>query len=155
MAETANDGSLPDPDEAIPGSVLTHRHVRMLKIAIAIMTLLLVVGFAVLIGKVATMATGDTKEQEIRSAGRVEVADPALAAAIQARLTAFAGENGAAFAEAPMAPGARVETSNLDGKTLVLTLSDAAGITVYRIELESWRVTGVLRLFADDNARRP
>jgi hypothetical protein len=56
--------------EPIPGSVFNPRQVRTLKIVVIVMTILLVLGFALLIAGLYYQATKIGEEREAREAGR-------------------------------------------------------------------------------------
>jgi hypothetical protein len=59
--------------EPIPGSVFNPRQVRTLKIVVIVMTILLVLGFALLIAGLYYQATQIGEEREAREAGRERV----------------------------------------------------------------------------------
>lgn len=96
--------------EPIPGSVFNPRQVRTLKIVVIVMTILLVLGFALLIAGLYYQATKIGEEREAREAGRERTV-----------------QTGSAGGEVtvPVPAGAEVERIVADGGRVVLHLKGA------------------------------
>ena len=113
-----------EPDNTpLPGTVFTPRQVRLLKIAVIVMGLLLVGGFAFVMAAIVYQASQIAKES-VASA-------PAL---------------GGVETELAIPPDAAVTSLALDGDRLALHLSTPNGQELLVIDLKSGKVAARVRL---------
>jgi len=96
--------------EPIPGSVFNPRQVRTLKIVVIVMTILLVLGFALLIAGLYYQATKIGEEREARDAGRER--------------TVRTGSPGAEVS-VPVPTGAEISRIVADGGRVILHIKGA------------------------------
>ena len=109
----------------VPGTVFTPRQVKALKIAVIVMGLLLVGGFALVLGAI------------VYQASRLGQAAPA------ARNPAVSDQG---VAEVTVPQGANVTAMDLDGGRLALHLTGNAGPEVMLIDVGSGRVLARIKL---------
>lgn len=111
--------------ERLPGTVFTPRQVRMLKVAVVVMGLALVGGFALVLGSIVYQAS------QLGKAARppgVRPADAVLAAQAALKLE----------------PGQTIAHIALDGDRLALHLAGPAGAEIRIIDLRTGAVTNRL-----------
>ena len=110
----------------LPGTVFTPRQVRMLKIAVIVMGILLVGGFALVMAAIVYQASklGDKKAAVQEGAPAAMVAEGALA----------------------LPPDAEVVSMTLDGDRLALHLKTSTGAEIAVIDVGTGRVLSRIRL---------
>jgi hypothetical protein len=114
----------PDPDNTpLPGTVFTPRQVRLLKIAVIVMGLLLVGGFAFVLAAIVYQASQISKES-----------------------TASAPALGGVEAELAIPSDATVTSFALDGDRLALHLQSSAGPEIVVIDLKTGKVMTRIKL---------
>ena len=112
-----------EPDNTpLPGTVFTPRQVRVLKIAVIVMGILLVGGFAFVLAAIVYQATQ----------GGQDGAAGAGVAGVEAEL--------------PIPKDATVTSLSLDGDRLALHLNSAAGPEIAVVDLKSGKVIARIRL---------
>jgi hypothetical protein len=109
----------------LPGTVFTPRQVRVLKIAVIVMGVLLVGGFAFVLAAIVYQASHPTQV-----AGVAEVQS---------------GEAGSNI-DVPVPAGSTVTAMSLDGKRLAVHLNGVAGPEIAVIDLASGKVIAHVRL---------
>lgn len=121
MAATSETDNTP-----LPGTVFTPRQVRVLKIAVIVMGILLVGGFAFVMAAIVYQASklGDKKTPA-----------PAVAAVPDAALA--------------LPPGATVTSMALDGDRLALHLQTGAGPEIAVIDVTTGKVLSRIKIGAD------
>jgi Tfp pilus assembly protein PilN len=113
-----------EPDNTpLPGTVFTPRQVRMLKIAVIVMGILLVGGFALVLATIVYQASQITNESQGKGS---------IPAGVEAEL------------EIP--PGATVTSLALDGDRLALHVQSSAGAEIAVIDLKTGQVLSRVRL---------
>ncbi len=121
-----------EPDNTpLPGTVFTPRQVRVLKVAVIVMGLLLVGGFAFVLAAIVYQASHGGQ------------ATPSAEAA------AGAGTSGAgtpALSELPIPKDATVTSLALDGDRLALHLSSPAGGEIAVIDVRSGKIIARIKL---------
>jgi hypothetical protein len=126
MAATSETDNTP-----LPGTVFTPRQVRVLKIAVIVMGILLVGGFAFVMAAIVYQASklGDKKMPEAAPAAPAAVAAPEAALALP--------------------PDATVTSMALDGDRLALHLQTGAGPEIAVIDVTTGKVLSRIKLNAD------
>ncbi len=123
-----------EPDNTpLPGTVFTPRQVRVLKIAVIVMGLLLVGGFAFVLAAIVYQASQGGQ------------ATPSA----EAEAAAGAGSSGAgtpALSELPIPKDATVTSLALDGDRLALHLNSPAGGEIAVIDVATGKVLARIRL---------
>ena len=115
-----------EPDNTpLPGTVFTPRQVRVLKIAVIVMGLLLVGGFAFVLASIVYQASRGGQDGAAAGAGVTAVE-----------------------AELAIRKDATVTSLSLDGDRLALHLNSAAGPEIAVIDLKSGKVVTRIRLKA-------
>ena len=113
-----------EPDNTpLPGTVFTPRQVRVLKIAVIVMGILLVGGFAFVLAAIVYQAT---------RAGQSTAGVGVLPAGIEAEL--------------PIAKDATITAMSLDGDRLALHLDSAAGPEIVVLDVRSGAVVSRVKL---------
>jgi len=115
-------------DEPIPGSVFNPRQVRTLKLVVIALTILLVLGFALLIAGLYYQATKIGEERE----------------ADEARSVAGAATGGEI--NLPVPAGAQVQSVRLDGGRVVLHVKGAGGEQILIVDTARGNTVTTLRL---------
>jgi hypothetical protein len=111
----------------VPGTVFTPRQVRMLKIAVIVMGVLLVGGFAFVLAAIVYQASRPAQDASVTGARVVP------------------GE-GALSIDLPVAAGAAVSAMSLDGNRLAVHLNGPAGPEIAVIDLATGKVVAHVRL---------
>jgi len=111
----------------VPGTVFTKRQVRILKIAVIVMGVLLVGGFAFVLAAIVYQASHPTQGARAQ------------------RPATPAGE-GPRTIDLPMAPGAGVTSLSLDGDRLAVQLVGPSGPEIAVIDLASGEIVAHVRL---------
>jgi hypothetical protein len=112
------------PDNSpLPGTVFTPRQVRVLKIAVIVMGLLLVGGFAFVLAAIVYQASRGGQDAAVSAAPLGGVA-----------------------AELPIAKDASVTALSLDGDRLALHLNSAAGPEIVVIDVTTGRIVSRIKL---------
>lgn len=141
-----------DLDATIPGSVFNKRQARILRNAVIIMGLMLVAGFALLIGIIAYRASQPAPTPTPIAPLGVGVphsAGPAQTLPVQTSMTATPGV--ARKIEAMIPSKATYLGSAINGNRLVLTLqTPGKGLSLMMIDLQSWTVIGTAQLKPED-----
>ncbi len=123
-----------EPDNTpLPGTVFTPRQVRVLKVAVIVMGLLLVGGFAFVLAAI------------VYQASRGGQATPST----EAEAAAGAGTSGAgtpALSELPIPKDATVTSLALDGDRLALHLNSPAGGEIAVIDVRSGKIIARIKL---------
>ena len=112
---------------ALPGTVFTPGQVRILKIAVIVMGVLLVGGFAFVLSAIVYQASHPTQVGGIAAA---QVAPPP----------------GGISIDLPVPAGSTVTAMSLDGNRLAVHLNEAAGPEIAIIDLASGRVIAHVKL---------
>jgi hypothetical protein len=115
---------LNEPDNTpLPGTVFTPRQVRALKLAVIVMGILLVGGFAFVLAAIVYQASkgGQNGVASVTGLGAIE-------------------------AELPIPKDATVTSLSLDGDRLALHLNSAAGPEIAVVDLKSGKVVARFRL---------
>jgi hypothetical protein len=107
----------------LPGTVFTPRQVRMLKIAVIVMGLLLVGGFAFVLAAIVYQASRGGQNAALSGAGPSGVE-----------------------ADIPVGKDASVTALSLDGGRLAIHLNTAAGPEIAVIDLASGKIVARVRL---------
>jgi hypothetical protein len=111
----------------LPGTVFSPRQVRILKIAVIVMGVLLVSGFAFVLAAIVYQASHPAQDATLTGA------------------QAVSGE-GALSIDLPVPSGAAVSAMSLDGNRLAVHLNGAAGPEITVIDLASGKVVAHVRL---------
>jgi hypothetical protein len=120
-----------EPDNTpLPGTVFNPRQVRLLKIAVIVMGILLVAGFAFVLAAIVYQASrlGDGAAPVGATVSQPMALPEGLAA------------------ELPIPQGAEVTTLSLDGDRLAVHLKSQAGAEIAVIDLRSGKVLARVRL---------
>ena len=113
-----------EPDNTpLPGTVFTPRQVRVLKIAVIVMGILLVGGFAFVLAAIVYQAS---------KGGQSAAGVRALPAGIETEL--------------PIPKDATITALDLDGDRLALHLKSAAGAEIAVVDLKTGKVVARIRL---------
>ena len=137
-----------DDNAPIPGTVFNKRQARMLKYLVIIMGLMLIGGFALMIGIIAYRASQPaTKSAPIAPAGVMvpqTTAPPNTIKATMGAQTLTAAPPIAMRAIKGLIPaGAKYLDSTINGNRLVLTLQTRdKGLKLLLIDLDRWRIIG-------------
>jgi hypothetical protein len=126
--------AISEPDNTpLPGSVFSPRQVRLLKIAVIVMGILLVGGFAFVMAAIVYQAShlGQGK------AGKPTKAAPPAPAAVPGAETTLA-----------IPPGGAVTSLALDGDRLAIHLNSSAGPEIAVIDITTGQVISRIRLKA-------
>jgi hypothetical protein len=119
------------PDNTpLPGTVFTPRQVRVLKIAVIVMGILLVGGFAFVLAAI------------VYQASRLGEKTPPMGATVSAPMALPES----LASELPIAPGAEVTTLALDGDRLAVHLKSQAGAEIAVIDVRSGKVLARVKL---------
>ena len=118
--------SEPESSSTVPGTVFTPRQVRMLKIAVIVMGVLLVGGFAFVLAAIVYQASRPAQDTSVTGAQAVP-------------------GQGTLSIDLPILPGAAVSAMSLDGNRLAVTLGGAEPELMV-IDLASGEVVARLRL---------
>ena len=120
------ESSSPVPGTVLPGTVFTPRQVRILKIAVIVMGVLLVGGFAFVLAAIVYQASHPAQDASVSAAPSV----PGQALSI----------------DLPVPAGAAVTAMSLDGTRLAVHLNGATGPEIDVIDLASGKVVAHVRL---------
>jgi hypothetical protein len=116
-----------EPDNSrLPGTVFTPRQVRLLKVAVIVMGILLVGGFALVLATIVYQASrlGEVKEASIPRQAGMPVIESELV----------------------ILPGTTITSLSLDGDRLALHLSSAAGAEIAVVDIKTGKVVSRLKL---------
>ena len=116
-----------EPDNSrLPGTVFTPRQVRLLKIAVIVMGILLVGGFALVLATIVYQASrlGEGKEAPVPRQAGMPVIESELV----------------------IPPGTTITSLSLDGDRLALHLSSAAGAEIAVVDIKTGKVVSRLKL---------
>ena len=119
--------SEPEISSTVPGTVFTPRQVRMLKIAVIVMGVILVGGFAFVLAAIVYQASRPAQDANV--------------VAVQA----VPGE-GASSIDLPVPAGAAVSAMSLDGSRLAVHLTGPAGPEIAVIDLATGKLVAHVRL---------
>jgi len=111
---------------AIPGTVFTKRQVRILKVAVIVMGVLLVGGFALVLATIVYQALHSAQDRTTTS-------------------TAVPGQGGHNI-ELPIPPDASVAGLSLDGNHLAVQLDGPSGAEITVIDLVSGKIVANVKL---------
>ena len=111
----------------LPGTVFTPRQVRILKVAVIVMGVLLVGGFAFVLAAIVYQASHPAQDAS-------RIAAPIVA-----------GQRGLSI-ELPVPAGATVTAMSLDGNRLAVHLNGAAGPEIAVIDLATGKIVAHVRL---------
>jgi hypothetical protein len=112
---------------SLPGTVFTPRQVRILKIAVIVMGVLLVGGFAFVLAAIVYQASHPAQDATLTGAQAVP-------------------GQGALSIDLPVPAGAAVTAMSLDGNRLAVHLNGPAGPEIAVIDLASGKVIAHVRL---------
>jgi hypothetical protein len=116
----------PETSSALPGTVFTPRQVRILKIAVIVMGVLLVGGFAFVLAAIVYQASRPAQDASVTNAQ--------------------APGQGALSIDLPVPPGAAVTALSLDGSRLAVHFNGPAGPEIAVIDLATGKVVAHVRL---------
>jgi Family of unknown function (DUF6476) len=119
--------SEPESSSTVPGTVFTPRQVRILKVAVIVMGVLLVGGFAFVLAAIVYQASRPAQDAGV------------------AGTQAVPGE-GALSIDLPVPAGAAVSAMSLDGNRLAVHLDGPAGPEIAIIDLATGKVVAHVRL---------
>ncbi|MGH6826192.1 hypothetical protein [Methyloceanibacter sp.] len=119
--------SEPETSSTLPGTVFTPRQVRILKIAVIVMGVLLVGGFAFVLAAIVYQASHPAQDGSVAARQLVP------------------GQGGLTI-DLPVPPGAAVTAMSLDGNRLAVHFNGAAGPEIAVIDLASGKVVANVRL---------
>ena len=137
-----------DDNAPIPGTVFNKRQARMLKYVVIFMGLLLIAGFALMIGIIAYRASQPAKPKAPIAPAGISVPivganAPSLAQ--QPTIAALASEP--RTIEALIPKGAIYLGSTINGDRLIVTLQTPnKGLRLMMIDLRTWKITGTAQL---------
>jgi hypothetical protein len=130
-----------EEDGVIPGTIFNERQARILKVAVIVMGVMLVIGFAVLIGLIAYRASQPKTPPEPIAPAGVQVPQAALP---QAPPTTISTPR-ALTASIPK--GAKHISSTVNGNRLIITLQTPQdGLQLMLFDLHNWRLIGTAKL---------
>ncbi|MGI9406067.1 MAG: hypothetical protein ACR2O4_06810 [Hyphomicrobiaceae bacterium] len=115
--------------------------VRRMSVAVVVMGVILLVGFATLVGLII-YKSGQAKKAEIARS------KPAVVSPADARRIYSAGGT-AAFIEAKIPKGARITGMRVNGNRVFLTIEDESGSSLMLFDAKDWKVLGVARFTED------
>ena len=116
--------SEPESSSTVPGTVFTPRQVRMLKIAVIVMGVMLVGGFAFVLAAIVYQASRPAQDASV------------------AGVQAVPGQS----IDLPVAAGAAVSAMSLDGNRLAVHLNGPAGPEIAVIDLATGKVVAHVKL---------
>ena len=116
-----------ESSSTVPGTVFTPRQVRMLKIAVIVMGVLLVGGFAFVLAAIVYQASRPAHDASVAGAQAVQ-------------------RQGGLSIDLPVPAGAAVSAMSLDGDRLAVHLDGPAGPEIAIIDLASGKVVAHVRL---------
>jgi hypothetical protein len=119
--------SEPEVSSALPGTVFTPRQVRILKIAVIVMGVLLVGGFAFVLAAIVYQASRPAQDAGVAGAPVVQ------------------GQPGTSI-DLPVPSGAAVSAMSLDGNRLAVHFNGPSGSEIAVIDLASGKVVAHVRL---------
>ena len=119
--------SEPESSSTVPGTVFTPRQVRILKIAVIVMGVLLVGGFAFVLAAIVYQASRPAQDASVAGAQAVQ-------------------RQGGLSIDLPVPAGAAVSAMSLDGDRLAVHLAGPAGPEIAIIDLASGKVVAHVRL---------
>ena len=119
--------SEPESSSTVPGTVFTPRQVRMLKIAVIVMGVLLVGGFAFVLAAIVYQASRPAQVSSVAGAQTVP------------------GERASSI-DLPVTAGAAVSAMSLDGNRLAVHLNGPAGAEIAIIDLAGGKVVAHVKL---------
>ena len=123
-----------DPQAQLPGSTMTPRQVRILKIVVIAMGVLLLAGFALVVVTIVYQATQLGNDENVAAqTANVPVNPPASALPVETMPA-----NSATSASIELSRDARVTSSTVDGSRLILTLEDDGAITILVLDTTNW-----------------
>lgn len=111
--------------------------VRRMTVAVVVMGVILLVGFATLVGLII-YKSGKAKKAEIART------QPAIVSVEEARSIYGAGGT-TKFARAQIPKGARITGTTVDGDRVFLTIADGSGSALMMFDINTWKVLGVVR----------
>jgi hypothetical protein len=111
-------------DEKLPGTVFSERQVRILKIAVIVMGILLVGGFAFVLAAIVYQASRPKQDGAVT----------------------LPPDGAAAIIDLPVGPGAGVTALTLDGNRLALHLTGGDGPEIVVLDLASGKVVSRVKL---------
>ena len=136
-----------DEDAPIPGTVLNRRQARLLKYVVIFLGLLLVAGFALLIGIIAWRASQPGKTSPPIVPAGVVVPQADMQGTVSPSGTAHLARQARKYFEGRIARDARLLDSTANGNRLVLTLQKPDGdLQLVMIDLAHWQITGTALL---------
>lgn len=113
-------------DDKLPGSVFSGRQVRILKIAVIVMGILLVGGFAFVLAAIVYQASRPKQDVAITSPAADLGAGPII--------------------ELPVGQGAGLTAMSLDGNRLALHLNGGVGPEIVVVDLASGKIVARVKL---------
>lgn len=113
-------------DDKLPGAVFSGRQVRILKIAVIVMGILLVGGFAFVLAAIVYQASRPKQDVDMRSPAADLGAGPII--------------------ELPVGQGAGLTAMSLDGNRLALHLNGGEGPEIVVVELVSGKIIARVKL---------
>lgn len=111
--------------------------VRRMTVAVVVMGVILLVGFATLVGLIIYKSTKAKK-------AALEQARPAAVSVENAR-AAYGVSEGSKFVASTLPKGARITGTTVDGDRVFLTIEDGSGSALMMFDAKDWKVLGVAR----------
>ncbi|MCP4933892.1 MAG: hypothetical protein GY927_06710 [bacterium] len=132
-----------DDNAPIPGTVFNKRQARMLKYLVIVMGLMLIFGFALMIGIIAYRASQPATEPKPIAPAAVTVPTNTIKATMSVQNLAAAPPIATRTIKSLIPKGATYLDSTVNGNRLVLTLQTKnKGLNLLLIDLDRWRIIG-------------
>jgi len=141
MTTQVSDAALDEAEPEYP-PFMSPTAVRRMTVAVVVMGVILLVGFATLVGLII-YKSGKAKEAEIART------QPVAVSVDEARQVYGAAAGGAKFIAAPLPKGARITGVTVEGDRAFLTVQDGNGSALMMFDTRNWKVLGVARFSPD------
>ena len=136
-----------DEDGVIPGTIFNERQARILKIAVIAMGVMLIVGFALLIGLIAYKASKPRPQPAPIAPAGVEVPRADISGAPVTAVAGVEAPGPVSEIEASIAKGATYVATTMNGDRLVVTLrTPEKDLQLMLFDVRNWRLLGTARL---------
>jgi hypothetical protein len=140
---TAEVSNAPETDEEIEyPPFMSPTAIRRRSVAVVVMGLILLVGFATLVGLII-YKSGKAKEAEIARRA------PAIVSPAEAQRV-YNAEDVANFVVTTIPKGARITNTSVDGNRVYLTIEDGNGSSVMLLDTDTWKIVGIARFSHDE-----
>lgn len=116
--------------------------IRRMSVAVVVMGIILLVGFASLVGLII-YKSGKAKEDGIARTV------PATFSPAEARRV-YNAEGAANFVITSIPKGARITNTSVDGNRVFVTIEDGNGSSVMLLNTDTWKIVGIARFSHDE-----